>query len=64
MELLTTALSNGFKIASVLRCLHGKIVSTNSLIPKHDGLEQKNKKLTFFAPASGEVRAPPNMAWQ
>jgi len=59
-------LSNGVKIVSVLQRLHGEIGRTDSDVQKRD--EQTNrqtKKSTFLAaPAAGEIRAPPNLAWR
>jgi len=61
-------LSNGIRIVSVLQCLHGEIGRTISDVQKRD--EQTNrqtdkqKNSTFLAaPAAGEIRAPPNLAW-
>jgi len=64
-------LSNGIKIVSVLQRLHGEIGRTISDVQKHDEQtdkqtnKQTNKKNSTFlaAPAAGEIRAPPNLAW-
>jgi len=60
-------LSNSIKIVSVLQRLHGEIGRTNSDVQKRDEQtdRQTNKKNSSFlaAPAAGEIRAPPNLAW-
>jgi len=46
--------SNDIKIVSVLQCLHGEIMRTNSDIHKHDGKtdRQTDKKISVFRPGS------------
>ena len=58
-------LSNGIKIVSVLQRLHGEIGRTISDVQKRDGQTNKPTKNSTFlaAPAAGEIRAPPNLAW-
>ena len=58
-------LSNGIKIVSVLQRLHGEIRRTISDVQKRDIQTDKlTKNSTFLAaPAVGEIRAPPNLAW-
>jgi len=42
--------------------LHGEILRVSSDVQKHDRPTDKNS--TFLAaPAAGEIRAPPNLAW-
>jgi len=54
-------LSNGIKIVSVLKRLHGEMGRTNADVQKHD--EQTDKKLKVLAaPAAGEIRA--HQTWQ
>jgi len=57
-------LSNGIKIVSVLQCLLGEIVRTNSDVQKRGGETNKQTKNSTFlaAPVAGEIRAPPNLA--
>jgi len=59
-------LSNGIKIVSVVQRLHGKIGRTVSAIQKRDRqTDKQTEKNSLFlaAPAAGEIRAPPNLAW-
>jgi len=65
-QLQTFTISNGIKIVSVLQRLHGEIGHTISDIQKRDEQtdKQTKKNSTFLAaPAAGEIRAPPNLAW-
>ena len=63
-------LSNGIKIISVFQRLHGEIGRTNSDVQNVTDTKSvtesldRPKTLTFFAaPAAGETRSPPNLAW-
>jgi len=61
-------LSNGIKIGSpspLLQRLHGEIGRTISEVQKRDEQTDKQTKSSTFlaAPAAGEIRAPPNLAW-
>jgi len=73
-ECTTTNLppSNGIKIVSVLQRLHGEIGRTISDAQKReeqtdrqtDRQTNRQKNSTFLAaPAAGDIRAPPNLAW-
>jgi len=58
------SLSNGIKIVSVFRRLHGEIGRSISDVQKRDGQTNKRtKNSTFLATQEvGEIRAPPNLA--
>jgi len=59
-------LSNGIKIVSLLKRLDGEIGRTNSDVQERDGQtdRQTDKKLnSMSAPAAGDIRAPPILAW-
>ena len=58
-------LPNGIKIVSALQHLHGEIGPTSSDVQKRDGQTNRQIKNSTFlaAPAAGEIRAPPNLAW-
>ena len=57
-------LTNIIKIVSVLQRLLGEIGRTISDVRKRDEQTDKQKNSTFLAaPAAGEIRAPPNLAW-
>jgi len=59
--------SNGVKIVSVLQRLHGETWGAQPLTFKSVTNKQTDKqtKNSVFsaAPAAGEIRAPPNLAW-
>jgi len=60
---LQPSLSNGIKIVSVLQRLHGEIGRSISDVTDRQ-TDRETKNSTFLAtPATGETRAPPNLAW-
>jgi len=66
-QLQTFLQRNGIKIVSVglLQRLRGEIGRINIDVQKRDEQTNKQTKNSTFlaAPAAGEIRAPPNLAW-
>ena len=61
-------LSNGIKIVSVVQRLHGEsgaqALTFKSVTDRQTNTQTNKKNSPFLAaPAAGEIRAPPNLAW-
>jgi len=57
------SLSNGIKSVSGLQRLLGEIRRPNSNVQKRDGQTRQKTSTFLAAPAAGEIRTPPNLAW-
>jgi len=59
------ALSNGIKIVPILQRLRGKIDAQISDVYKRGEQTDGQTKISTFlaAPAAGDIRTPPNLAW-